>query len=62
MQSEHLDNMNLSDLIDLLVTKTNQLLEIMERKSPDDADAVRSHMREVELIQLVIKSKQDYPN
>jgi hypothetical protein len=52
-----LAEMSLSDLCDILLVKTQQLLDVMNRRA--DAATIKNCMNEVELIQKTIKDKQE---
>jgi hypothetical protein len=57
MQS-NFDDMSLQGLCDILASKTNELIQLIERRSADGY-ALRDLRVEVEKIQEVIKSRKD---
>ncbi len=56
MQSD-LDNMNIHDLCDLLVLKTDEFMKLLERRN-SDGFTIRNLKLEVENIQTAIRSKK----
>ena len=56
MKRETLENKTLPDLCDLLVEKTIQLLDSMEKKA--DGITIRDQKKDVELLQELIRKKR----
>jgi hypothetical protein len=56
MKKETFENLTLSELCDLLVENTVQLLELIDKKA--DGITLRDQKKNVELLQEVIKQKR----